>query len=289
MYAKIFSQIFDSSLADDYQTRHVFMDLLVLADKDGFVDMTAEAIARRTNVPVNIVNESLCKLCKQDVNSRSHEQEGARLIAIDPERNWGWQIVNFQHYHQIRNEDARREYMRDYMRKRREQKEACKQLLTPVNTCKQQLAHIDIDIDTDKDIKRYCSPKGERSDEKPFFEQFWETWPKHFRKTSKSKCLAAWKKDKLDSKADHILAVVNKLKTMPQWTGEGGKFIPAPLVWLNNKRWDCKVEDMVDQQNLVGGKPLKQVLAEIHAADPKYIEECKREEARRHAIASGNR
>lgn len=149
MYAKIFSQIFDSSIAEDYQTRHVFMDLLVLADPTGQVDMTHDAIARRTNVPVEIVRASICKLCKPDVNSRTKTHDGARLITIDPEREWGWQIVNFQSYHCIRNQNARREYMRDYMRARREKKNSVNNTVNSVNSCKRQLAHEDVYEDVD--------------------------------------------------------------------------------------------------------------------------------------------
>lgn len=119
MYAKVFAQIFDSSLAEDYTTRHVFMDLLVLADPEGHVDMTFEAIARRTNVPVKIIRDSIRKLCKSDVNSRSIEEEGKRLILIDKHRSWGWQIVNFKSYRSMKNEVGRREYMRLYMQNRR--------------------------------------------------------------------------------------------------------------------------------------------------------------------------
>ena len=51
VFAKIFAQIFDSSIAADSAVRHVFMDLLGAADRDGVVDMTLGAISRRTNVP----------------------------------------------------------------------------------------------------------------------------------------------------------------------------------------------------------------------------------------------
>src|SRR3972149_8180226 len=98
MYAKILNQIFDSSLANDYITRHVFMDLLVLADREGVVDMTFDAIARRTNVPIEVIQDSIGKLCKPDVNSRTSEAQGARLILLDDRRAWGWHIVNYAKY-----------------------------------------------------------------------------------------------------------------------------------------------------------------------------------------------
>jgi len=35
------------------------MDLLVLADQTGIVDMTTEAIARRTNVPIELIDNAM--------------------------------------------------------------------------------------------------------------------------------------------------------------------------------------------------------------------------------------
>lgn len=153
MYAKIFRQIFDSSLAEDYQTRHVFMDLLVLADMDGVVDMTLEAIARRTNIPRDILEPAIRKLCKPDVNSRTETEQGCRLIPVSENRSWGWQIVNFESYHKIRDESARRDYMRLYMRDRRAGKIPCKQSVNTSKHGKPRLAHTDIHKDINLNLK----------------------------------------------------------------------------------------------------------------------------------------
>lgn len=126
MFAKIFTQIFDSSIAENCRVRHVFMDLLVLADSDGVVDMTHEAIARRTNVPVAEVREAIGILCSPDKSSRPQSDEGRRLLPIDEGREWGWQIINYSHYRAVRDEEARREYYRDYRRTEREAKRAKK-------------------------------------------------------------------------------------------------------------------------------------------------------------------
>lgn len=119
MFAKVFGQIFDSSIAEDYNCRRMFIDLLVLADSDGVVDMTQEAISRRTNVPIEQVCKYIDQLQQPDLLSRSKKENGRRLIAIDPERGWGWQVVNYRHYRQIRDEEARRSYFRDAKRKQR--------------------------------------------------------------------------------------------------------------------------------------------------------------------------
>jgi hypothetical protein len=122
MFAKIFGQIFDSSIADNHKHRHVFMDLLVLADSDGVVDMTVEAVARRTNVPLDEVIEAIDAFCAPDIRSNSRQEEGRRLLPIDERKPWGWQIVNYHHYRAIRDEEARRTYMREYRRAEREKK-----------------------------------------------------------------------------------------------------------------------------------------------------------------------
>jgi hypothetical protein len=122
VFAKIFQQIFDSSIADDYLVRHVFMDLLVLADRDGVVDMTLEAISRRTNVPLEIVTAAVAQLASPDNRSRSDLEAGARIVLLDSHREWGWQIVNYEHYRNIRDEESRKAYFRDYKRSYRSKK-----------------------------------------------------------------------------------------------------------------------------------------------------------------------
>lgn len=122
MFAKIFAQIFDSSIANDCRARHVFMDLLVLADSDGVVDMTLDALARRTNVPIDEVRQAIVQLSAPDAGTRTQEEEGRRIMPIDEHRDWGWQVVNYQHYREIRDEESRREYFRQYRKKEREAK-----------------------------------------------------------------------------------------------------------------------------------------------------------------------
>jgi len=120
MFAKIFEQIYDSSIADDWQTRVVFQDLLILADSDGVVDKTHESIAARTRIPIALIKKAIDKLEQPDPRSRTPEEEGRRIIRIDPHRDWGWQIVNYKLYRDMRKQFDRKAYMRRYMRGKRE-------------------------------------------------------------------------------------------------------------------------------------------------------------------------
>lgn len=113
MFGKIFTQIFDSSLANNPQARWVFMDLLVLADQNGVVDMTQEAIARRTNVPLDIVRTAITELENPDPRSRSSDFNGVRIKRLDDHRDWGWMIVNYPKYRAIANAEAARQVTRE--------------------------------------------------------------------------------------------------------------------------------------------------------------------------------
>jgi len=49
MYGKIFESIFDSTLAAEggWMPTYIFMSMVVLADKDGVVDVASKALYRR--------------------------------------------------------------------------------------------------------------------------------------------------------------------------------------------------------------------------------------------------
>lgn len=78
------------------------------------------------------------------------------------------------------------------------------------------------------------TPKGETDG----FKTFWTEWPRSDRKEARGKCFEAWRKAKCEGVSSSILAHVRFLKTSDRWTKEGGRYIEAPLVYLNNRRWE---------------------------------------------------
>jgi hypothetical protein len=70
------------------------------------------------------------------------------------------------------------------------------------------------------------------------FEDFWKAYPSTPRKGGKAKCKQVWDKSYCDTQAEQILKHINWLKTTEQWLKLNGAFIPAPLVYLNQQRWD---------------------------------------------------
>lgn len=72
----------------------------------------------------------------------------------------------------------------------------------------------------------------------PGFMRFWAVWPKHSRKESRGECVKAWHKAGAEVIADAIIAHVERKKVSQEWTKDGGEYIPAPLVYLNKRRWE---------------------------------------------------
>jgi hypothetical protein len=127
-FGKIFQQIFESSIARHYQTRHIFMDMVVLGWPKGLIDMTYDAIARRINVPVDLVVVAINELEQPDPISRTPKSNGARLARLTnldgTPRAWGWQIVNYELYRDLRPETLVKRDRRQYFRDRRAKQKA---------------------------------------------------------------------------------------------------------------------------------------------------------------------
>lgn len=74
------------------------------------------------------------------------------------------------------------------------------------------------------------------------FGQFWDLWPKHQRKVARKQCEDKWRTKGCEAVADQVLAALEIWKGSEAWAKHGGEFIPAPLVWLNQSRWEALPE-----------------------------------------------
>jgi hypothetical protein len=75
------------------------------------------------------------------------------------------------------------------------------------------------------------------------FEQWWSIWPKNSiggyqRKGGKSLCLKRWEKGCYWTQADTIIKHTEWMKTTADWIKDRGMFIPMPITYLNQQRWD---------------------------------------------------
>lgn len=242
MYAKIFSIIMDSSIAEDYQCRHLFMDLLVLANQDGEVDMTAEAVSRRTNVPIEIVKQSIEKLMQPDPNSRNREQDGRRIVPLSEDRTWGWRIVSYAHYREIRDSEQLRQNNRVRKQRQRSFEFDDDEMVTV--SCDSSVTGSDLNVTACDQAGRYASAseyastsvtpglKEKGCGEKPMrdaAEDVYQAYPKH---VNRQESLKAITKAIRDVGYDKVLAATRTFAKL--WEGdEEMQYCPFPSTWFN--------------------------------------------------------
>lgn len=249
MYAKIFSQIYDGTLCTNgpWQALVTFQQLLVLADQDGCVDMTAGAISRRTTIPIEIISLGILELEKPDPESRTPLEEGRRLVPLSEGRPWGWKIVNYKHYRELKREEDRRDYHREYWHKRKHKNS------TPLNTTQPAQPNQPIAEAEEEEEKKTCASSEARLTKLPskkagidrvtadLFAEFWRAYPK---KRAKDEALKAFAKRKPDSEllAEMLTAIARQAESN-EWRCNDGQFIPYPATWINGGRW------LDDEQN----------------------------------------
>jgi len=156
MYAKVFAQMYDGSLCTNgpWQALVTFQQFLVLADQEGFVDMTAEAISRRTTIPLSIIEAGIEELSKPDLKSRTPDHDGRRIIPISPERDWGWIVVNYKVYRSLKREIDRRDYHREYWHTREKKRSLnTTQHTQPSQPIADTYTEADAEADTDTESK----------------------------------------------------------------------------------------------------------------------------------------
>lgn len=110
-------------------------------------------------------------------------------------------------------------------------------------------------------------PDGDPPLQERRFAEFWQAYPK---KVGKASCLKAWMKLKPDTDLfSQIMNALTKQKASEQWQREAGRFIPNPLTWINQGRWDDEPVDTTGAaaQTGTGTGGMLNKLREMYAAE----------------------
>lgn len=123
MYAKLFGSILDSSLwAEDLHVRVLFVTMIAMADREGFVFAAVPGLAHRARLSREQVDDALQRLSAPDPDSsdrlRNPENEGRRIETADG----GWKLLNYPYYRGLKDADERREQVREAVRRHRARK-----------------------------------------------------------------------------------------------------------------------------------------------------------------------
>jgi hypothetical protein len=152
-FTKLFGSIVTSSIwRESTETKVVWVTMLALANQHGEVWASVGGLAHTAGVTREQCADALRVLLSPDPDSRTKDHEGRRIEEIDG----GWMLLNYLKYRYMRDEEARKEYMREYMRDRRSVN-SCKHPLTQVsnvNIRKPQLAKAEAEAEAEADKKK---------------------------------------------------------------------------------------------------------------------------------------
>ena len=70
------------------------------------------------------------------------------------------------------------------------------------------------------------------------FERFWQAYPRKVAKQAARRAFA-----RVDVPLERLLQALEQQKTETQWQRENGRYIPHPVTWLNQGRWEDEPTD----------------------------------------------
>ena len=118
-YSKLFSSITASTIwAEPNPTRIVWITMLAMADRHGYVGASIPGLANTARVSIAECEIAINSFLSPDTYSRSQDHEGRRIEVADR----GWVLINYERFRDMRDEEARKEYERN--RKRAQRKAA---------------------------------------------------------------------------------------------------------------------------------------------------------------------
>ena len=122
--------------------------MLAMADRAGRVQASIPGLANRARVTLEECEHALERFMAPDRYSRTPDNDGRRIEPIDG----GWRLLNYEKYRERRDEEARKDYMRGYMRDYR------KQGKFTVNPDKPQLAQAEAEAEAEESKKTKVAP-----------------------------------------------------------------------------------------------------------------------------------
>jgi hypothetical protein len=229
-YTKLFASITESTVwREPDTTRLVWITMLALADQDGYIGASVPGLADRARVPLEACVAALETFKSPDEWSRTKDHDGRRIIDAEG----GWVLLNHDKYRAIRDDEKRREQVREAVRRHRAKKaEAANPVIAPVIEVMPVSQSKPIQKHIQKQKNTPLPPKGEPTG----FDSFWIAYPK---KAARKDALRAF--EKLAPGPDllqKILAAVREQAASEQWRKEKGRYVPNPATWLNGGRWE---------------------------------------------------
>lgn len=220
MYNKLFTKILDSSIwLESQATRLVWLTLIAAMDEHGFCQFASVAnLAHRARVSLQEADEAIACLEGPDSNSSDPEHDGRRIERIPG----GWIVLNAKKHRDMVTRAVIQEQTRARVQRFRDKKRTGNALVTPSEAIS--------DTDTRAETAKSTDALRAR------FEAWWAVYP---RKVGKGAAWALWARIRPSEALAAVMTTgVQVQSKSPQWTKEGGQFIPYPTTWLRQGRWE---------------------------------------------------
>lgn len=228
---------------------------------NGVVKLNPRPLADTLGCSVADVEKAIEILCGPDPASDSKAMDGRRLMRVS---TYEYQGVNYIQYRNGRCPNDRREQNRLAQARRREklkdvipdsqQDTGLTLTVSPSRSRRQREINPPTPLPGGASVDNFPSEAEQRANAKirwnaiakdealRNFSRFWDAWPAHHRKVAKPQCYAKWRSRGCEEHTEAILTALEVAKVSTDWTKNGGEFIPAPLVWLNQQRWEAPIE-----------------------------------------------
>lgn len=258
-FTKLFASITDSTIwREPDNVRIVWITMLASADARGRVFASVPGLADKSRVSLEACVEALDRLLSPDPWSRTSDNEGRRIEAIDG----GWRLINYTKYRELRDEEAIKASKREWWHKNKGKLE---KPLEKLDRTRSNSTQEEAEAEADKNNTSR-------------FALFWSSWPNGPRKTAKKQCLAKWISQGCEADADRVMAALEWFKASEQWVKDGGAFVPMPMTWLNRRSWEIEIPKGKPQSTYEESRALIEAMERDRKASqsPESIEARKR-------------
>ena len=130
------------------------------------------------------------------------------------------------------------------------------------------------------DISPSSKKKKEAEDAPDAFGLFWAAWPPNARKRGEQQCARHWAAKRLSERSTAIMDALALWLTSAEWLNEDGKYIPAPLKWLNESYFEAtptpgqsSSKAKAAAWDALGADAKARLLADVQAAEPS-VDHC---------------
>ena len=234
-YTKLFSDILTSSIwLTDTSTRIVWITMLAMKDKDGFVKGSVGNMAHMARVTTVEAKKAIDALESPDEDSTTADNEGKRIERVQG----GWIVLNHELYKAKLSDNPDAEKARERMRKFREKKRNERNVTEESVTLRNSVS-----VSVSSSVSEKGESEGDRRNSD--FEECWKLYP---RKDGKPQAHKAYNKYK-PKKEDVIAGIKRYIAYVNAERARGFDLKYANgSTWFNQQRWESEFESDAQTQ-----------------------------------------